>query len=112
MESQHITYARQLLETDPGSKIWYMWVLARSLEQDYKADATKTANIDNRRYEKLLNEARTRIPTHTPEWTNHDVSDPSITLATLFSTLAKFKNQVAPVRRGPIRWIVYRWLCR
>ena len=37
--------------------------------------------LDDRNYEQLLDDAKRRIPSHTPEWTNFDVeSDPGITL--------------------------------
>ena len=40
-------------------------------------------NLDDRRFEDLFNEARRRIPTYTPEWTDHNDSDPGITLLQL-----------------------------
>ena len=44
--------------------------------------------LDDRNYEQLLEAAKRRIPSHTPEWTNFDVeSDPGITLVQLFAFL-------------------------
>ncbi|KAA3661188.1 MAG: putative baseplate assembly protein [Chloroflexi bacterium] len=44
--------------------------------------------IDDRNYEQLLDEAKRRIPAHTPEWTNYNVeSDPGITIVQLFAFL-------------------------
>ncbi len=44
--------------------------------------------LDDRTYEQLLEDAKRRIPSHTPEWTNFDVeSDPGITLVQLFAFL-------------------------
>ncbi|MEI2692764.1 MAG: hypothetical protein V9H69_24790 [Anaerolineae bacterium] len=44
--------------------------------------------LDDRNYEQLLEDAKRRIPAHTPEWTNFDVeSDPGITLVQLFAFL-------------------------
>ncbi len=44
--------------------------------------------LDDRTFEELLEEAKRRIPVHTPEWTNFDVeSDPGITLVQIFSFL-------------------------
>lgn len=44
--------------------------------------------LDDRNYEQLLEEAKQRIPVHTPEWTNFNVeSDPGITLVQLFAFL-------------------------
>lgn len=44
--------------------------------------------LDDRTFEELLEEAKRRIPVHTPEWTNFDVeSDPGITFVQLFAFL-------------------------
>ncbi|MCB0124405.1 MAG: hypothetical protein KDE31_11155, partial [Caldilineaceae bacterium] len=44
--------------------------------------------LDDRNFEQILEEAKRRIPVHTPEWTNFDVeSDPGITLVQIFSFL-------------------------
>jgi predicted phage baseplate assembly protein len=43
--------------------------------------------IDNRRYDELVAELRTRIPRYTPEWTDLNDSDPGITLVQLFAWL-------------------------
>ena len=45
-------------------------------------------NLDDRRYNDLVAEALARIPTYSPEWTNHNPSDPGITLVELFAYLA------------------------
>ena len=44
--------------------------------------------IDNRRYDELVAELRTRIPRYTPEWTDFNDSDPGITLIQLFAWLS------------------------
>jgi hypothetical protein len=44
-------------------------------------------NLDDRRYADLVEEARGLIPTYAPEWTNHNPSDPGITLVELFAFL-------------------------
>ena len=44
-------------------------------------------NLDDRRYNDLVTEALARIPTYCPEWTNHNPSDPGITLVELFAYL-------------------------
>jgi predicted phage baseplate assembly protein len=41
--------------------------------------------LDDRRFQDLVSEARTRIATLCPEWTEHNVSDPGITLIELFA---------------------------
>lgn len=43
--------------------------------------------IDNRRYDDLVAELRTRIPRYTPEWTDFNDSDPGMTLVQLFAWL-------------------------
>jgi len=44
-------------------------------------------NLDDRRYNDLVAEALTLIPAYSPEWTNHNPSDPGITLVELFAYL-------------------------
>jgi predicted phage baseplate assembly protein len=41
--------------------------------------------LDDRRFQDLVNEARLRIARSCPEWTEHNVSDPGITLIELFA---------------------------
>src|SRR5215207_3745791 len=45
--------------------------------------------IDDRRYDQLVDEAISRIPVHTPEWTNFNRSDPGVTLIEVFAFLAE-----------------------
>lgn len=44
-----------------------------------------TPTIDNRRYDDILAEARTRIPRYTQEWTDFNDSDPGMALVQLFA---------------------------
>jgi hypothetical protein len=46
-------------------------------------------NLDDRKYADLVDEGRSLIPTHAPEWTNHNPSDPGITLVELFAFLSE-----------------------
>lgn len=46
-------------------------------------------NLDDRRYKDLVEEAMAMIPTFAPEWTNHNPSDPGITLIELFAYLSE-----------------------
>ncbi|KFB75045.1 baseplate J/gp47 family protein [Candidatus Accumulibacter cognatus] len=46
-------------------------------------------DLDDRRYADLVEEARTLIPGYAPEWTNHNPSDPGITLIELFAWLSE-----------------------
>ncbi|WP_053695162.1 baseplate J/gp47 family protein [Streptomyces sp. NRRL F-5755] len=49
--------------------------------------ALRPPDLDDRAFVDLLDEARARIITHDPEWTNHNLSDPGITLIELFAWL-------------------------
>jgi hypothetical protein len=57
-------------------------------------------NLDDRRYADLVEEARGLIPTYAPEWTNHNPSDPGVTLLELFAALSEMLiyrlNRVTP----------------
>lgn len=46
-------------------------------------------DLDDRRYDDLVAEALALIPAHAPEWTNHNASDPGITLVEMFAYLAE-----------------------
>ncbi len=45
--------------------------------------------LDDRSYEQIRNELISRIPVYAPEWTDHNASDPGITLIELFSFLGE-----------------------
>ena len=45
--------------------------------------------LDDRRFEDLVAEAKRRIPGYTPEWTDLNDSDPGMTLVQLFAWLAE-----------------------
>lgn len=44
-------------------------------------------NLDDRRFDDLVEECMMRIPRYCPEWTDHNISDPGITLIELFAWL-------------------------
>ncbi len=44
-----------------------------------------TPNLDDRRFQDIVDEARSLIPRYCPEWTDHNLSDPGITLIELFA---------------------------
>jgi predicted phage baseplate assembly protein len=46
-------------------------------------------NLDDRTFQELVNEARLRIAQSCPEWTEHNVSDPGITLIELFAWMTE-----------------------
>lgn len=45
--------------------------------------------IDNRRFDDIVEEARTRIPRYTPEWTDLNDNDPGMTLVQLFAWMTE-----------------------
>src|ERR1041385_2518939 len=55
-------------------------------------------NLDNRRFQDIVDEAKRLIPRYCPEWTDHNVSDPGIAIVELFAwmteTLLYRVNQV------------------
>jgi predicted phage baseplate assembly protein len=50
--------------------------------------ALKAPRLDDRSFADLVEEARSRIPLYTPEWTDHNASDPGITLIELFAFMS------------------------
>ncbi len=46
-------------------------------------------NLDNRQFADLMEEALALIPTYEPEWTNHNPSDPGITILEMFAYLTE-----------------------
>jgi len=44
-------------------------------------------NLDDRRFQDLVDEARRLIPRYCPRWTDHNLSDPGITLLELFAAM-------------------------
>jgi hypothetical protein len=57
-------------------------------------------NLDDRKYKDLIDEGLALIPTHAPEWTNHNPSDPGIALVELFAHLTEILiyrlNRITP----------------
>ena len=45
--------------------------------------------LDDRRFADLVSEGRGLIPIYAPEWTNHNPSDPGITLVELFAHISE-----------------------
>ncbi|MDH3754120.1 MAG: putative baseplate assembly protein [Acidimicrobiia bacterium] len=58
-------------------------------------------NLDDRKYQDLVDEAKRLIPTYCPEWTNHNLSDPGVALIELFAWMSEMMlyrlNQVPDV---------------
>ncbi len=47
--------------------------------------AIPAPNLDNRRFQDIVDEAKRLIPHYCPEWTDHNVSDPGVALIELFA---------------------------
>ena len=45
--------------------------------------------LDDRRFQDLVDEAKRSIPNYLPEWTNHNVSDPGVALIELFAWMTE-----------------------
>src|SRR5207244_5104228 len=45
--------------------------------------------LDDRTFQSLVDEAKARIPLYCPEWTDHNVSDPGVTLIELFAWMTE-----------------------
>ncbi|MBU0701241.1 putative baseplate assembly protein [bacterium] len=48
-------------------------------------------NLDNKRFDEFIDEARRLIPRYAPEWTNHNLSDPGVTFIELFAWLTEMQ---------------------
>lgn len=48
-------------------------------------------NLDDKTFDELFEEARALIPRYAPEWTDHNLSDPGITLVDLFAWLTEMQ---------------------
>lgn len=46
-------------------------------------------DLDDRRFQDLVDEAKRLIPRHCPEWTNHNLSDPGVALIELFAWMSE-----------------------
>jgi predicted phage baseplate assembly protein len=44
-----------------------------------------TVNLDDRKFQDIVDQAKTLIPQYCPEWTDHNVSDPGVALIELFA---------------------------
>src|SRR5215212_1267269 len=44
-----------------------------------------TPNLDDRRFQDIVDQAKRLIPRYCPEWTDHNVSDPGVAMIELFA---------------------------
>jgi predicted phage baseplate assembly protein len=66
-------------------------------------------SLDRRTWDDLVSEARALIPAYAPEWTDHNVHDPGITLVELFAWLTEMlmfrTDRISPADvRAFLRW--------
>ena len=47
--------------------------------------ALQTPNLDDRKFQDIVSEARSKIPLYCPKWTDYNLSDPGVTLIELFA---------------------------
>src|SRR6056300_1777787 len=48
-----------------------------------------TPNLDDRRFQDFVDEAKRMIPSLCPEWTNHNLSDPGVALIEIFAWMSE-----------------------
>src|SRR5436190_24249349 len=66
-----------------------------------------TPKLDDRTFQDLVNETKRLIPRYCPEWTDHNVSDPGVTLIELFAYMVDillFRINRVP-ERNYIKWL-------
>ena len=51
--------------------------------------ALPAPNLDDRNFQDIVDEAKRLIPRYTPEWTNHNLSDPGVALIELFAWMSE-----------------------
>jgi predicted phage baseplate assembly protein len=51
--------------------------------------ALKPSNLDNLTFQQIVDHAKKLIPRYCPEWTDHNVSDPGVTLIELFASMTE-----------------------
>src|ERR1700744_4395946 len=63
--------------------------------------ALPAPELDDRKFQDIVDEAKRLIPRYCPEWTNHNVSDPGVALIELFAWMSEmilFRLNQAPDR--------------
>src|SRR5687767_580820 len=66
--------------------IWFTRsISSRARNRGRRPVPLEAPNLDDRNFQDILDEARRNIPRYCPEWTDHNLSDPGITLLELFA---------------------------
>ena len=63
--------------------------------------ALPVPNLDDRRFQDLVDDAKRLVQQRCPEWTDHNVSDPGVTLIELFAWMTDQLDLPAQPRPGP-----------
>ena len=63
--------------------------------------ALPVPNLDDRRFQDLVDDAKRLVQQRCPEWTDHNVSDPGVTLIELFAWMTDQLRLPAEPRAGP-----------
>src|SRR6476661_7624439 len=63
--------------------------LRRATHWDGAPMSLPVPNLDDRKFQDIVDEAKRKIPTLCPEWTNHNVSDPGVALIELFAWMSE-----------------------
>ena len=63
--------------------------------------ALPVPNLDDRRFQDLVDEAKRLVQQRCPEWTDHNVSDPGVTLIETFAWMTDQLDLPAQPRAGP-----------
>ena len=77
------------------------------MEFDFLPKLPKS-NLDDRRFSDLVEECILRIPRYCPEWTNHNPSDPGITLIEMFAWLNGSKYMLAHCKSCRVLYSQFR----
>src|SRR5688572_15768208 len=98
------------------------WTIASTRKKSSEPTTMNTLmpTLDDRTFDDLVGEAITLLPTLAPEWTNHNPSDPGITLIELlayFTEILVYRlGRVAPTTRlqflkllGGAKWEGLTW---
>lgn len=67
--------------------------------------ALPAPNLDDRKFQDLVDEAKRLIPRYCPEWTNHNLSDPGVALIELFAWMSEM--MIFRLNQVPERFYVH-----